>query len=123
MGTHAMVGYWDTKTGEVKASYVHYDGYVEGVGDTLVKHYNDDDAAWLVANGGYLSALDEDYEKSRLEAVHGDPAVAYASVEAYLKDGFDYAAAHYLYLWDGDVWFVAPRGEKFTDVETVLKGA
>lgn len=120
MGTPSMIGYWDAKTGEVKASYCHYDGYLEGNGATLVAHYNDDDAAWLVANGGYLSALDADYEKSRLEAVHKDPAVAFASVDAYLKDGFDYAGAQYSYLWDGEAWFVAGRGEKFTDVETLL---
>lgn len=120
MGTPSMIGYWDAETGEVKASYCHYDGYVKGNGATLLEHYNDDDAAWLVANGGYLSALDEDYEKARADAVHKDPAVHFGSVEAYLKDGFDYAGAQYSYLWDGEAWFVAGRGEKFTDVETLL---
>lgn len=120
MGTHAMIGYWDASTGKVKASYCHYDGYLKGVGATLVEHYNDDDAAFLVADGGYLSALDEDYEKARADAVHKDPAVDFGSVEAYLKDGFDYAGAHYIYLWDGDEWYCAPRHEKFTDVKTLL---
>ena len=30
MGTRSLVGYYDAETGAVKASYVHYDGYVKG---------------------------------------------------------------------------------------------
>lgn len=120
MGTHAMVGYWNIATGKVMASYIHYDGYVNGVGDMLVKHYNDDDSAWMVANGGYLSSLVEDYEDSRKQSVHADPAEEFTSVDDYLKTGFDYAGAPYVYLWDGENWFCATRSEKFTDVETLL---
>jgi hypothetical protein len=121
MGTHAMIGIWNPETDEVTASYVHYDGYVKGgVGETLVKHYHGNLLASTVATGGYLSSLSENYARDRAEAVHVDPAEKYKSVEEYLKEGWDYAAAHYMYLWDGEAWFGAARGEKFTDVETLL---
>lgn len=120
MGTHAMIGIWNPVTDEVTASYVHYDGYINGVGTTLVDHYNDTINANLVATGGYLSALCDNYAESRKEAVHSDHAVKYSSVIDYLDNGCDYAGADYIYLWDGEAWFAAARDEKFTDVETLL---
>jgi hypothetical protein len=118
MGTHAMIGIWNSNTGVVTASYVHYDGYVEGVGRTLVENYNDYINAEFVATGGYLSSLESDHSKSKREAVHEDPAVQYSSVEEYLNEGYDYASAHYLYLWDGDAWFFTATGDntKFEEV-------
>lgn len=116
MGTHAMIGIWNSDTGVVTASYVHYDGYLEGVGRTLITHYNDYIGAAFVATGGYLSSLESDYANSKRESVHNDPAVYYSSVEEYMKEGHDYAAAHYIYLWDGDAWFFAERGGKFEEV-------
>ena len=107
MGTHAMIGIWNETTGEISASYVHYDGYIHGVGAMLVESYNDDASATLVATGGYLSSLYGDYAKSRSAAVHSDRAVSFASVEDFLDEGFDYAGAEYIYLWDGEAWFVA----------------
>lgn len=121
MGTHAMVGVWHEETNEVISSYVHYDGYVEGVGATLVNHYNDQVRAETVAHGGYLSSLESSYIKSRRNAVHKDKAVYYSSVEEYLKEGFEYACAHYLYLWDGEAWFFASRNKKFEEVKMNLR--
>jgi hypothetical protein len=121
MGTHAMIGIWNPETDKVVASYVHYDGYLDGVGKTLINSYNSNLLASMVATGGYLSSLSDDYARDRAEAAHFVPhAEKYSSVEEYLKEGWDYAAASYLYLWDGEVWFAAGRGEKFTDVATLL---
>jgi hypothetical protein len=126
MGTPAMIGIWNETTGEVSASYVHYDGYVVGgVGELLVASYNDVARATLVATGGYLSSLEEDYAVSRAAAAHSDKTVAFASVEDFLAEGFDYAGAEYIYLWDGEAWFVAMNtlgGEKtlFEEVEMQL---
>lgn len=120
MGTHAMIGVWHEETNEVITSYVHYDGYVEGVGATLINHYNDQSHAETVAHGGYLSALMSSYYESRRGSVHNDPAVRYSSVKEYLEEGFDYAGAHYIYLWDGETWFFAPRNQMFEEVQMNL---
>ena len=116
MGTHAMIGIWDEDTGEVTASYVHYDGYIEGVGAELVENYNNKWRANVVATGGYLSALSENYVDSRNTAVHSDKPVYFSSVEDYFAEGFEYAGAQYLYLWDGEAWFVAVRKYKADNV-------
>ena len=38
MGTRSAIGY-KTPEGKIRAKYSHYDGYVAGVGKTLVEHY------------------------------------------------------------------------------------
>jgi hypothetical protein len=126
MGTHAMIGIWDAETGEVSASYVHYDGYVEGVGAMLMRNYPTSLDAWIVATGGYLSSLTEDYEESKNTAVHSDKAVTFGSVEDFLVEGYDLCGAEYIYLWDGAAWFVAMNtlcGKKtlFEEVEMNLR--
>lgn len=123
MGTHAMIGIWNPEDGSVEATYVHYDGYVAGVGTTLITFYNTDTSATAVATTGYLSSLSDDLEVSIEESVHkNQPTVPYESVTQFMNNGYDYAGAEYLYLWDGAAWFVASRyGERrFTDVDTVL---
>lgn len=120
MGTHAMIGAWNSETGEVVASYVHYDGYVEGVGRTLVNSYNTPFMAGLVAAGGYLSFLEDNYDISRAQSVHCDPPTRYGSVEEYMNEGYDYAAADYIYLWDGEAWFYAERNGRATFEEVQM---
>ena len=122
MGTHAMIGIWNSEDGSVEATYVHYDGYVDGVGNTLIHFFNTQESASAVASVGYLSSLSADLETSIEKSVHQEPTVPYESVEQFMKNGYDYAGAEYLYLWDGEAWFVASRyGEqRFTDVVTVL---
>ena len=38
MGTRSAIGY-KTPEGKIRAKYSHYDGYVAGVGKTLIEHY------------------------------------------------------------------------------------
>ena len=125
MGTHAMIGIYNKEDGSVDASYVHYDGYVDGVGKTLVNFYNSQYDAEMVAKGGYLSSLENDYLASRQLSVHQDAAVTYESVEQFMENGYDYAGADYLYLFDGEIWFFASNyGERrFEEVEMNLKSA
>lgn len=126
MGTHAMIGMYNAETGEVEASYVHYDGYVEGVGRTLTYAYATPARARAVASVGYLSALYEDLDFSVADSVHkNEIPVSYESVEQYLKNGYDYCGADYLYLFDGKSWFYASRyGEpRFEEIEMNLKVA
>lgn len=122
MGTHAMIGHWDKETGKVAASYVHYDGYPEGVGKMLFAFYNNENRAKFVAEGGYLSSLEADHARSRAESVHKDGCDWFGSIKEYMKEAVQNYGAHYSYLWDGEAWFVAPRDEKFTDVVTYIKG-
>lgn len=123
MGTAAMIGIYN-EDGSVTASYCHYDGYVEGVGRTLNDHYNTQYDAEIVAKGGYMSALYDDYLVTRQEAVHNEKAMKYKSVEEYAKRGSQYSGADYLYLWDGEGWFFVPtygESKEFEEVQMNLK--
>jgi len=128
MGTASLIGVWNETTGEVVASYCHYDGYiVGGNGQTLTESYNTTTAADTVAYGGYLSALYSDYTKSLAEAVHKDKPMTFGSVEEYLieltEEG-QVSYVPYLYLWDGEGWFVASNTKPlFEEVELTLKVA
>lgn len=123
MATRSMIAILNAN-GSVTASYCHYDGYVDGVGATLDQYYADPALARAVAECGYLSALGENLTASLEAAAHkNEVTVPYTDVEQYLKNGADYAGAEYLYLFDGEAWFVAEvygTEKRFTDVKTIL---
>tara|TARA_B110000240_G_C13146714_1_gene303453 strand:- start:68 stop:448 length:381 start_codon:yes stop_codon:yes gene_type:complete len=126
MGTSSMIGIYNSEDGTVQASYCHYDGYVDGNGATLLSAYNSQYDAEIVANGGYLSGLTNDYLESRINSVHDDKASRYSSIEQYLNMGGNINGAEYLYLWDGVCWMVASLYEKavkFVKVEMILTKA
>lgn len=125
MGTSSMIGIYNEADGTVTASYCHYDGYLAYNGALLVKSYNNKYDAEVVAKGGYISGLKEDYLESRAEAVHQDPAIVYESPEVFLRCGDNHAGAEYLYLFDGEAWFFTdtyakPKSRKFEEVEMNL---
>jgi hypothetical protein len=112
MSTRSMVGLFNPNTGEVKASYVHMDGYLQGVGNTLLSYYNSTLSAVKVAHGGYLSSLLENYTRSRLSSVNNDWAPeVFESVADYIENAYDYSGAKYIYIWDGYAWFYAERSQ------------
>lgn len=123
MGTRSMIGIYNATDGSVNASYCHFDGYVEGVGKTLVEHYNTQYDAEVVAKGGYLSSLESDYLLSRQGSVHADPFITFDSVTEFMTDCYDMFNAEYLYLWDGEAWFVSSVHDepRFEELEYVLK--
>lgn len=124
MGTHAAIGIYNKETGTVEASYNHYDGYLEGVGETLVTHYNHPDLALAIATIGYASAVYDTIEETKKEAVHkNEETKIFDSVVDYMKTAGDWAGAAYVYLWDGEAWFVSIDGSGFTDIETLLEEA
>ena len=103
MGTRSIIGTLNDN-GTVTASYCHYDGYLEGVGSTLLDSYNSDAEANMVAKGGYLSSLSDSYSESKESAVNDDQADFFSSKDVYEKA--DNWGAEYLYLWDGTQWLV-----------------
>ena len=122
MGTSAMIGIY--KENKVTASYCHYDGYVEGVGRTLVKSYNSQYDAEIVAKGGYLSSLSDDYVESKTNSVNSDAPIEYENVQHFMDQAANDSGAEYLYLWDGEAWFVYSvygNPKAFEEVEINLK--
>lgn len=120
-----MIGIYNAEDNTVTASYCHYDGYLAYNGAVLLESYNTQYDAEMVAKGGYLSGLKEDYAEARAEAVHKDPAIVYDSPEVFLRCGDNHAGAEYLYLFDGEAWFYTDTAKKrserrFEEVEMNL---
>lgn len=61
MSTRSRIGMQNTD-GTISSIYCHFDGYLEGVGETLIEHWNDlNDIIELIANGD-ISSLGEDLD-------------------------------------------------------------
>jgi len=66
MSTRSRIGIVN-KDGTVRSIYCHFDGYPEGVGETLRKHYNTPEKINELLDLGDISTLGEFYEKDLAE--------------------------------------------------------
>lgn len=62
MSTRSRIGYF--KNGLIKSVYCHFDGYPEGVGYTLLDHYQDLRKVMSLVSLGSISCLGESVEFS-----------------------------------------------------------
>ena len=62
MSTRCRIGL-EMPNGKVKSVYCHFDGYPEGVGETLKKHYQNPEDVEKVLELGDLSSLGEFYNE------------------------------------------------------------
>lgn len=66
------------KIGEkYRGIYCHFDGYIEGVGHTLLKHYSDPDKVAALIALGDISSLGRDISETR--AYHRDAGMEQAT--------------------------------------------
>lgn len=113
MSTNSLIGIYNAATGTVTASYCHFDGYIAGVGATLVNHYNTGMSAHAVATGGYLSSLEKDLKESWERSANEGSATEYESIEEFLSELED-PCYEYLYLWvENEGWKVWDEYEQF----------
>ena len=56
---------------ETSLAYNHYDGYPDGLGKTLLNHYDTEETAKEIANTGYISYVDDD---GTIHSKHNNPA-------------------------------------------------
>lgn len=95
----------------IVATYCHYDGYLSGVGLTLLKQYNDSERAFVAADSGYMSSLPGEFAKFDEEehANSDDPE--------YFEDDWDFLhsldnySAEFGYLFKDGQWFYAVTKE------------
>jgi len=74
MGTRSRIGVMHGDT--IKSVYVHWDGYLSGVGATLLAHYDSARANHLVALGNISSLgsrIGEQHPFSKFEISYADP--------------------------------------------------
>lgn len=99
MGTRSLVG---VMKGDVcKAVYVHWDGYLVGVGAALQDYKTQAEVEALISHGD-RSSLDEGYYKDRGET--GVDPTDYATFEEFL-DAANGCGAEYYYIFRDGVWY------------------
>jgi len=109
MATRSMVG-MKTESGEVVASYVHFDGYLSGVGRTLVEHYTDPKVVKDLCEIGYLRSLKDSLDESYATSgwVNEDSVYAmYLDDSDYLEEAWDNYGVDFIYLYDNGTWYYA----------------
>jgi hypothetical protein len=107
MGTRSAIGYFENNN--IIVTYCHYDGYYEGVGMTLYKHYNKDRLAYQLTDLGYISSLGETIKeiKDANEQIEALVPIMFATPTDFIKEA-TVKFWEYLYLWDTNYlqWFV-----------------
>lgn len=99
MGTRSLVG---VMQGDVcRTVYVHWDGYLAGVGAAL-QDYDTQAAVEALISHGDRSSLDEGYYKDRGES--GVDPTDYATFEEFL-DAASGCGAEYYYVFRDGVWY------------------
>lgn len=90
----------------IVATYCHWDGYLSGVGKTLLTDYNDGERAFTAADFGYFSTLPawEDFETEEHRNSDEPMAVGSEIDLVYRAEG---VGAEWCYLWKDGKWFYA----------------
>ena len=106
MSTHSRVGYTHAN-GTISSIYIHFDGYYEEVGRTLLEHYNSLERAEEIVALGDASTLDVTLEKSVFYSRdHGETGVEAElskNLDEFYQDCRD-SAASFAYLWLDGGW-------------------
>ena len=135
MATRSAIGFVEYD-GSITAIYCHWDGYLEGVGATLVKHYNDTYKLLDLLEQGDISSLREEIGKKHPFSYHMTNLSPQAYDDAYgkmttaygrdrgekcpAKDFVNatafrshYSDCDFFYLYDGNEWTYAERGRPY----------
>lgn len=103
MSTRSYIGKLNSD-GSVTGVYCHHDGYPDGVGKTLQKHYRDEETVASLIQLGSLSSLERTlsetcaYHRDRGEDL--DEPTVYPSVEAMVRNVPNDLGAEYAYVYD-----------------------
>ena len=130
MGTRSMIGKLEAD-GTVTAIYCHWDGYAEGVGHTLMKHYRDVakiDALMALGDLSSLGAeIGEKHPSSSYEVqmtseqyneLYGNMCLSYArdrgeletqsktyaNIDVYAENALRDFGGEFLYLYEDSFW-------------------
>lgn len=99
MGTRSLVGVMQGN--KCRAVYVHWDGYLEGVGAWLQEYTTQPEVEELISHGD-RSSLEDGYYKDRGE--DGVDPTEYATFEEF-KEAADGCGAEYYYVFKDGVWY------------------
>ena len=99
MGTRSLVGVMVAD--KCRTVYVHWDGYLDGVGRALQDYTTQAEVEELISHGD-RSSLEDGYYKDRGET--GVDPTDYATFEQFL-DAANGCGAEYYYVFKDGVWY------------------
>jgi hypothetical protein len=105
----------------IEIAYNHYDGYPDGLGSTLRKHYTDNTkVADLIGGGNWSGISDEDGE---VEYYGDSPDIIKDENkdELLFKLADEVMSVGYAYMWDGERWFAYTPKNKESFVQDVAR--
>ena len=107
MATRATIG-MVTAEGYIRYIYSHWDGYLDGVGATLLEHYNTTAQVEELLAMGDVSILEDSIENSKF--YHRDWGELLNTVCALETDYLSDLSHEFNYVWTGDEWIVGFNG-------------
>ena len=99
MSTNAIIANTDGN-GNYVSTYVHWDGYIEGVGKTLLNNYNEMSQAYDICRLGYISALMPTKEETKKEAINNEPPIHTYSNDQFEKYLDTFCSIEWVYIYD-----------------------
>ena len=116
MSTRSLIGI--KRDGNITSIYCHFDGYLEGVGETLVNHYDTEEKIDALLEHGDMSCLGEDIKSCEFYKDRGEDDVDAQTL--YEKDNREgdsvenryyisgqHCWADYVYLFKDGKWYYA----------------
>ncbi|MBT6049879.1 MAG: hypothetical protein HOG49_24030 [Candidatus Scalindua sp.] len=109
MSTNALIGIVNNDN-SLTTSYLHYDGYPEGVGKTLLSRYDKESTARQISEIGYMSSLEPTFEKTKEGSVHiddGEDPIVFEhvlAIDLYMQNHINLEYGYLLHR-DEQWWF------------------
>jgi len=132
MSTRSNIGIINDD-GTVTTTYCHWDGYLQGNGSTLLKHYTTEEKIRALLALGSLSSLGAELgdkhdfyastQSDTCTAYHRDRGDDWETVKPHTHEDLDAAVEameEYLYVWMHDRWVVSEGGEPLKDLTEEL---
>ena len=107
MSTRSNVAIEDPITKEIKVIYVYSDGYPDGVGNCLLKHYNSYEKAKELVNKGNASYIGETIEECSFYEGEEDVFKTYINEYCYMYAMRGDIMIEYIYLFKNDKWMIS----------------
>lgn len=121
MSTRSRVGI-KNKDGIIRSVYVHFDGYVAGVGKTLYESYRNADKIEQLINLGDMSSIDSEIEKCDPYTKRGeDLNIAEDTVKSFDRN-WACCGEEFVYLYTDGRWMVnSIYKEKWESLDSLMK--
>lgn len=121
MATRSLIGYWSEEKKVVVSAYCHWDGYPQGVGQTLLDNYRDLDTVKEVVSLGSFSSLKDTVQETRAEQ-HDKAFTSEDSFSRFIQRYPSNTEYHYLFI-DGEWKVSAVFNKHCMDLKKVIENS